>query len=444
MTAECKNIMTKETPEQKPRFYKLSAAELPDELFRKEADADEWIGDYTGNSSDCTAKKMPWLETTSNPKGFRPGGLHKVVPIDPIVEIERTIGIPMYMIANISPFVVPLATLVWLITGFEFPKKVAILVAAYHGGLYAIWRILLVPIFLKRYNRGSKLVDDLDPNDHFHSQYLFTERNVTKYCSISYVWPESLQRPSLTNPDGMNGDRPIIFCMIPHGLAPYGIVGYPFFSKVWNSKLCSWTTAPNLLKIPIVGHYLKAIGCVPAKSKPIFEALTKQNRNIGIILDGIDGMFHSQAKGHTEAGAILDRKGICKIALKANATIVPVYGFGHTGVYDVVVDPFGILRFLSSKLNLSLTPFFGRWGWFLGPPKRDVPVTMCLGDPIYPPDELSGDEDDSVASIAQKDIDDHHAKLLEGFTRVFETHKRGYYGEALGDKKKLVFVNHQS
>jgi len=410
----------------KPSFYKLSAAELPDDLFRKEASANDWIGcdEYENGSSN--GKKRPWIETTHE-KGFAPGSLGKVVPIDRVVELERIIGLPMYMIANVSPIVVPFGTLLWLVFGLTWAKYLAMGVAMYHGGLFTIWRLIFVPIFLKRY-KGSKL----DPKDPQKSQYLFTERNITKYCSMTYVWPESLQRPALTNPNGSNQDKPVIYCVIPHGLVPFGLVGYPYFSKVWNSKLCSWTCAPFLLKLPIVGYYLNAIGYVPAKSKPIVEILTKKDRNVGLVLDGIDGMFHSR-DGH-ETGAILNRKGICKIALKAGMAIVPIYGFGHTDIYDVVVDPFGILQFLSAKLHMSLTPFFGRWGWFMGPAKRDIPISMCLGDPIYPPSDMDGD------NITQEQIEEHHKKLLDGFTKIFETHKKGYYGETIGAKKKLVFV----
>ena len=77
--------------------------------------------------------------------------------------------------------------------------------------------------------------------------------------------------------------------------------------------------------------------------------------------------------GDQEVAAINTRKGICKIALRANVAIVPIYGFGHTGIYDVWVDPFGILRFLSAKLHMSLTPFFGRGGLFRTPRKPSRP-----------------------------------------------------------------------
>mmetsp|Transcript_21121 Transcript_21121/g.47704 ORF Transcript_21121/g.47704 Transcript_21121/m.47704 type:complete len:444 (-) Transcript_21121:722-2053(-) len=418
-----------------PRFYKLSAAELPDDLYRKDASARDWIGNYNdGNGNDTTEPLLlpPWMETTRDPKGFEPGALARVVPIERRVDLERCIGIPMYMVANVSPIVVPLFALLRQATGRDAFGHVAILVAAYHFVLFVAWRLVFVPMWAGHPHQNLR--DTTDPGDPLKSQYLFTERNVTKYCSTTYVWPGSMQRPALE-------DTPVIYCVIPHGLVPYGIVGYPYFSKVWNSRLCSWTCVPFLLKLPIVSKYLNAFGYVPAKSKPILEALTKKDRNIGIVLDGIDGMFQNSTGGGREFGAIARRKGIAKIALKAGVPLVPVYGFGHTTIYDVVVDPFGILRYLSARFQVSLTPFFGRWGWFMGPPKRDVPVSMCFGDPIYPPATTPGEHGGSPAAITQKQIDDHHARLLEGFSEVFETHKRGYYGEPLAAKKQLVFVD---
>jgi len=437
----------------KPRFYKLNAALLPDHLFRKEADVSDWIGGNEGSSGLDQNTKQPWMESTDDPRGFRPGSLHKVVPIDPFVDFERCIGIALYMIANVSPVVVPLAAAAWILLGIRWAKHLAIFVTAYHGGLYAIWRIGCVPFFK----------NGLDYEDIAKSQHFFESHNIMKYCSVSYVWPDTLHRPALTTNRGTaneskeesedeneNDDRPIIFCVIPHGLAPLGIAGYPFFSKVWNSRLCSWTTVPFVLNLPITGTNMRSLGYIPAKSRPILEALTKQNRNVGVVLDGIDGMFRTKDSDHEVAATVLDRKGICKIALGANATIVPVYGFGHTEFYDVVVDPFGILEFLSANLGVSLTPFFGRWGWFLGPPKREVPLAMCLGDPIFPPSisggngDVSNNSNSNIGSITQDQIDNHHAKLLDGFTKVFETHKRAYYGEDMGAKKKLVFVNSNS
>merc|ERR1740130_1016073 len=338
------------------------------------------------------------------------------------------------MIGNVTPFLIPLLLLIWCcITSQQQLLKNVVqytiqFLVLYQGTLFLIERCWFVPYFLKKYN--------FDHTDHKNSpkqsQYLFTERNTTKYCSLSYVWPSTIHRPVLEHTN-------VIYCLIPHGLAPYGIVGYPYWSKIWNDKLCSWTCAPILLRLPLIGHYMKSIGYIPAKSKNILDALTKKDVNVGIILDGIDGMFHST--NDDEVGAILKRKGIIKIALKAGVPIIPCYGFGHTQLYDIYVDPFGILQYFSKKLNMSLTPFFGRYGWFMGPPKRNVAVTVCLGEPIYPPSSTSNDENKNNSDIITQDqIDLYHTKLLDGFTTVFETHKSGYYGNTAAESKRLVFV----
>mmetsp|Transcript_18548 Transcript_18548/g.29115 ORF Transcript_18548/g.29115 Transcript_18548/m.29115 type:complete len:136 (+) Transcript_18548:971-1378(+) len=128
----------------------------------------------------------------------------------------------------------------------------------------------------------------------------------------------------------------------------------------------------------------------------------------------------------TEIASIKQRKGIIKIALRAGVPIVPTYGFGHTSLWKIVADPFGILESLSVKLDISLTPFFGRWGWFLGPPQR-VPLCVVLGEPIRCP---------QIEEPTQDDIDKYHSQLLKSYADLFENHKASY-GWA---NKKLVFV----
>ena len=176
---------------------------------------------------------------------------------------------------------------------------------------------------------------------------------------------------------------------------------------------------------------MSKIGYIPAKSKSIVKVLETGTNNVGIVLDGIDGMFKNlDPNSNEEIGTVLTRKGIIKIALKAGTPIIPVYGFGHISMYTVWVDPFGILQSLSSVLGVSLTPFFGRWGWPLGPPHRQV-VTMCLGSPIIVP---------KVDEPQQHQIDEYHQKLLDGFQQTFDEHKIGFYGKAKGADKKLVFA----
>merc|ERR1712190_370769 len=110
------------------------------------------------------------------------------------------------------------------------------------------------------------------------AQYIFTERHIQKYNSIKWVWPKSLQPPSL--PEAK------IFCTIPHGLAPVGIVAYPGWSKVFGDRLNRPTAAAAVLKLPVISYFLKKIGYVEAASATIKKTILK-GENVGIVLDGI-------------------------------------------------------------------------------------------------------------------------------------------------------------
>jgi hypothetical protein len=310
------------------KYYKLNLAALPDDLFDKSVPVREWLN----------------LATSTDGK-FPPNSLNQVSPVDRQVEIERIVGISIYMIGNIFPFVLPLLLTASIFS--DIGSTCLQLFLVYFGTLYVINRYYFLPIFVKKYKRKDRLSD----KDIFDNQYLYTERNNQKYMSVQFVWPESLHRPVLEK-EGKD-QQPMIFCAIPHGAAPLGITAYPIWSKLFNSRLCHWTCAPVVLKLPFISTFMRQVGYIPAQSKHILDTLVKKEDNIGIVLDGIAGMFQS----HDEVAHIMARKGIVKIALKAGVPIVPVYGFGHTSLWRVVVDPFGILERLSVKLNVALTPF---------------------------------------------------------------------------------------
>jgi hypothetical protein len=67
----------------------------------------------------------------------------------------------------------------------------------------------------------------------------------------------------------------------------------------------------------------------------------------------------------------------------------------------------------------------GRWGWFLGPPRR-IPLVLCLGEPIDCP---------RIAEPSNDDVDQYHAQMVAGFQRVFDQHKEAY---GWGDKTLKV------
>jgi hypothetical protein len=381
-------------------FYKLDYANLPDALFRSDVPVEKWL-------ATC--------ETTKDKKGFPPNSLNKIHPIPWDVEYERLVGIALYMIMNVFPFMIVPLLLLYFVVATYWAKLLVWVLFGYVGILGLVEHLYFQPRFLHKYQQGDYFQSH--DMDFKNNQYVFTERNTNKYLSTSFVWPKSIHPPALK-------DTPVLFCIVPHGVAPFGITAYPMWSKVWNARLCRWTSAPVVLKIPIVGYLIRKIGYIPAKAPNIMEALTKREENVGIILDGIAGMFHQSTE--EETAFLKQRKGIVKIALKAGVPIVPVYGFGHTACYKVIVDPFGIMEKLSNALQASLTPFFGRYGWLLGAPSR-IAVTVCLGNPVMCP---------KTDDPTKEQINDYHARLLQSYQEVFDQHKEAYGWK----EKRLHFV----
>lgn len=381
-------------------YYKLDVGNLPDSLFHLDVPVDKWLA--------CTS--------SAGKEGFPSNSLNVLHNIPWDVEVERLVGIALYMVGNIIPFTVPL---LFFLSWFSWYAKACLWwLVVYVAALWLFEHFYFLPRFLNKYKKpGAATLKDIVTGNIRENHYVYTERNITKYLSMNFVWPRKMHRPEQCQ-------SRLIFCIIPHGVAPFGVTAYPLWSKLWSDRLCHWTAAPSVLKIPIVGYYLKMMGYIPAKTSAIHDTLTKKEENVGIILDGIAGMF--QTHWNEETAYVKSRKGIVKIALRAGATIVPVYAFGHTALWTVVVDPFGILERVSNAMGVALTPFFGRFGWFLGPPRR-VPVTVCLGEPI-----VFTQVDDPSNEL----INENHQRMLDGFLEVFEKHKRAYGWE----DRNLVFV----
>lgn len=372
------------------KYFRFDVARLPDDLFRATVPVEKWL-------DRCDA--------TSDPRGFPPNSLNSIHPISWDVELERIVGFSLYQFLNVLPFLLlPLCSMYYGPIATWWTQWFVLGLCGYVATLCLITSIM-EPVFLKKYRQRRFLLAKM--TDVQRNQYVYTERNTTKYLSVKFVWPRSVHRPALEN-------TPVLFCIVPHGVVSWGIAAYPMWSKVWNDRICRWSIAPVVLKIPIVRYLARKVGYIPAKSAPILETLTKRNENVGLVLDGIAGMFHQS--NDEETAFLKQRKGIVKIALKAGVPIVPVYGFGHTSLYTVCVDPFGILERISNALEMSLTPFWGRWGWILGPPRR-TPVTVCLGKPVLCP---------QVDHPTQAQIDEHHSKLLNAYKELFETHKHAY------------------
>ena len=205
-----------------PAYYCFNAGSLPDELYKPSVPVSAWL-------SRCI---------TAGAEGFPAGSLASLDPIPTLVLLERLIGIPLYMLLNVLPFAVPLLLLLGLF-------KLALL-------YYILPLFVLGLVFLGIFK--SKGLATGEGKGFRSQQYLYTERNSTRYVSLKMVWPASLHFPRYEA-------KQLIFCAIPHGLAPLGVVGYALWSKLFTDRLVRWTAAPIVLKIPLVGMLMKYCGC---------------------------------------------------------------------------------------------------------------------------------------------------------------------------------------
>ena len=144
-----------------------------------------------------------------------------------MVEFESIIRIPAYMVFNILPFLLP---------GVSF----------YMGWSYFVATILILGS-LSIWGNGFPSAETVR-----RSQYIYTERHNQKYCSLRMVWPKSLHPPNYQG-------KPIIFCMVPHGVAPMAACGYPFYSKLFNSRFSLPTVKALSLTVSLPFYLLGRI-----------------------------------------------------------------------------------------------------------------------------------------------------------------------------------------
>ena len=153
-----------------------------------------------------------------------------------------------------------------------------------------------------------------------------------------------------------------------------------------------------------------------------------QGYNVGLVPDGISGMFFKATKDE-EICELKNRKGVAKLALETGCNVVPSYGFGNTQAFDAVFDAWGIMKTLSKKLRMSLIGIRGRWGITTFPKK--VPLYYAVGRVVknpYAPQK--------IVRPTKEQIDELHEAILNEIQLTFDTHKH-VYGWS---HKQLVFV----
>lgn len=159
-----------------PAYYKLDVANLPENLFRPDVPVEKWLARVT----------------IADSKGFVKNSLNKPSEIPWDVDVERCVGISLYMVGNVLPFLVP--GLFFLSFHFSLAKLLLWLLLAYASILWILF-FLFGAWFVRKHRKldgpSGLEITGIVPLD----QYWYTERNTTKYLTMNFVWPRSLHPP---------------------------------------------------------------------------------------------------------------------------------------------------------------------------------------------------------------------------------------------------------
>jgi len=236
-----------------------------------------------------------------------------------------------------------------------------------------------------------------------------------KYSSYKVIYPVT-QMPT----------KPCIGSGGPHGVFPIGsLLSIPAINDFLGVNFRGGM-ASVVAKTPAL-RSLTSCGCTDVSKKNIVREITKNGATVGIVSDGINGIFAGALDGkNVETLAIEDKKGIAKLALEQGIDVNIVHWLGNSDVLVPLVDPFGIMKGLSRKLKMSVFLFTGR---FLLPIPTRAPILMAFGVPVVVPRKIE--------KPTQAQIDELHGRICEAHKRAFDAVKRAY-GHGYGDKDLLV------
>eukprot|EP01089_Gocevia_fonbrunei_P019045 TRINITY_DN6601_c0_g1_i1.p1 TRINITY_DN6601_c0_g1~~TRINITY_DN6601_c0_g1_i1.p1 ORF type:complete len:387 (+),score=25.70 TRINITY_DN6601_c0_g1_i1:160-1320(+) len=206
------------------------------------------------------------------------------------------------------------------------------------------------------------------------------------------------------NPNIDTNKKQYLFVEFPHGVIPFGFILRITISHLILPGLrIEQVIASTLLMVPIISHLCRWLGAHPATKKEI-NSIIDRGSSVSLLPGGVAEIFLSSKE--TEKIFLKNRKGFVKIALERGLSLVPVYHFGNTQLYDYCG-----LSSLSRKVRISCLAFYGR---FFSPIPYQHPIMMVVGRPI---------EVKRVENPTEAEVDDLHAKFVGELKNLFDKYK---------------------
>lgn len=211
--------------------------------------------------------------------------------------------------------------------------------------------------------------------------------------------------------------KPVILAVHPHGVASdYRILMDGMLYSALPGREVLVLSASVLFCIPLVRELALWTRCIDA-SRPVAARALKNGHSLMVIPGGEMEMIRT-VKGR-ESVCLSTRLGFVKLALQANAALVPCYAFGCVDLYDTYSALHAPREWLRKKLGVCIPLYRGLIGVL---PKRK-PVDVVLGTPIEPVCAVPGSPSDDEIVAA-------HGAYVTALRRLFDEHKAEFgYGD---------------
>ncbi|XP_022202789.1 2-acylglycerol O-acyltransferase 2-A [Nilaparvata lugens] len=225
-------------------------------------------------------------------------------------------------------------------------------------------------------------------------------------------------------------DRNYLFASYPHGMLCSGVFGNfatdaSNFSSLFPGLKPYVLTLNTHFVMPFSREIILGLGAVTASKESILYLLDEDESVGKALILMVGGARESYACKPGRYKIILkNRKGFVKLSLKTGTSLVPVFSFGETDLYDQVENPPGSWLFWLQEIirNISgIAPCIpigrGLFQYSFGLMPRRHSVTTVVGKPI---DVVKSENPSS------EEIDKLHTLFCKELTNLFETYKHKY------------------
>ena len=200
----------------------------------------------------------------------------------------------------------------------------------------------------------------------------------------------------------------------PHGIFPTTVIWFPN-SSLWRDRFPGWTvnsfTASIISLVPIMRDFAQWAGVRDVGRESVDHGLRKGVSPL-LVVGGQSEMFLSKSWLDT-IDVHRRHKGFVRMAIRHGVPIVPIFSFGEHKCMDNLYYP-RVQAWFKARFGFPV-PYLPYGRWFM-PVTRRVPLTLCVGKPIFPVKQND--------KPTKEEMDELHHRYFEYLGEMFERNKQ--------------------